>query len=225
MSWSKLAPIMKTGGRPMASASVVVNKAQEAKISLILSSSLVDEFIGPARADVSAGEGEDHGSLLLEFHPQGAFEVRGFVAGGGRLFLPLFEGIPGAAVNNAPCTLGDKVLPSEVVCATEAEFRASGGSVVIKLPLAAWTQDRADRRTPARPAATTDRPPPPPKVGNGEPLDVVAYLKGKGVRIERLAGDRFQLDGATVTMGAVLNAVNKQRDDAGLLPLSRVEVR
>ena len=44
MSWNKLAPIARSSGRPMASATVEVNKTGEAKIAVILSGSLKDEF-------------------------------------------------------------------------------------------------------------------------------------------------------------------------------------
>lgn len=218
MSWNKLAPIAKTTGRPMASASVVVNKDGVPKISLILSASLKEEFGDPERCDVSAGDGENAGALLLEFSRDGAFELRNFVHGGARLFMPVPEGMSDAPANNAPCTLAEKVPVSQ-------EIGAPTPAVVIRLPMAAWTEDRKVRVVvrsdpvppPAGPTAAT--------VGNGAVLDVVEYLKTKGVTVARLAGERFMLSGETVTIGGVLNVVNKHREAAGLTPLSRVQVR
>ncbi|HEX7887566.1 MAG TPA: hypothetical protein VF474_16450 [Phenylobacterium sp.] len=129
MSWNKLAPIAKTTGRPMASASVFIKKDGVPRISLILSSSLKDEFGAPTRADVHAGSGEHEGALLVEFHEGGAFEIGNFVSGGARIFLPVPEGLPDKPATNAPCTLGETVFMAEVLgevnkCRAQAGLKA-----------------------------------------------------------------------------------------------------
>lgn len=228
MSWNKLAPIAKTTGRPMASASIVHHKTLPPRIALILAASLKDEFGAPTKADVSAGTGDDLGSLLIEFSDTGAFDIGNFVHGGSRIYLPVPEGVPDAVTINAPCRLGAKVLPSaNNKPTTPGEPSDAAPSIIIHLPLQSWAEDVAARsRVASRPAAT---PPPAtpehPKVGNGEPLDVVAYLTGKGRKVSRLADNRFALDGETVLIGEVLGQVNACRKAAGLDPLSRQQVR
>lgn len=209
MSWTKLTPIVKTTGRAMASASIVVNKDGIPKVSLILSATLTEEFGTPTKADVSAGEGDNLGAVLLEFHKGGAFDVKRFVHGGSRIFLPVPEGLPDKPAANVACTLGERSAPS----------KSDGGNIVIRLPTDAWAQAIASRLSPAR----AHQPEPPPKA-NGGALDMVEYLKGKGVKIERLAGGRFQMNGETIGTGTVLRIVNDHRKQADLDPLALVQV-
>lgn len=211
MSWSKLAPIAKTTGRPMASASIVVNKDGTAKVVVILSATIFEEFGERPRADVSAGEGEHEGALLVEFAAKGAFEVKRFAKGGGRLFVPIGPGVPDKPAANEPCVLGEKTKDS----------------LVLTLPVATWERDIA-----ARLAASQRRSPQieesvQARAGTTAPkgLDMVEYLKGKGVKVERLAGERFQLNGETVGAGSVLRVVNEHRKGADLDPLSLAQVR
>lgn len=222
MSWNKLAPIAKTTGRPMASASIVVNKDGVPKISLILSASLKDEFGDPAKADISAGEGEHLGSLLIEFTPKGAFEVKRFVSGGARVFVPVPEGIPDKPVANAPCTLGEKVRHAENA---RLPADAPPESVVIKLPVEAWAADLSGRAAPRPPSGGSAVQPPPQAVGNGRQVDMVEYLSSKGVKISRLAENRFSVAGETLQFSAVLKMVNDKRKAADLDPLSAMQVR
>lgn len=210
MSWNKLAPIAKSTGRPMVSASIVVAKSGDAKIHIVLSSSIHDEFGKRLKVDVSAGEGVDTGSLLIEFDPAGAFEVKLFTKGGGRLFVPVPEGVPRGAGSNQACILGAR----------------SNDSLVIKLPVETWSREISARR----PAAAAsgggqDLTPAPKPALNGQVLDMVEYLSGKGVKISRLAEGRFALEGETVTAGAVLKMVNDRRTKAGLDPLPAAKVR
>lgn len=205
MSWTKLSPILKSTGKPMASASIVVNKDGVPKVQLILAASLRDEF-DEDKADVSAGSGDLLGSLLIEFKPDGAFEVRNFVSGGGRIFLPIPEGIAAQAEPNHPCTMGEKTKES----------------VVIRLPLEAWAKASAP---PAAPKLRDPLDPPPPPVAPGTSrVDLVEYLRNRGVKISRLAEGRFSVDGETVTVGAVLKLVNKKRAAADLDPLTHSQV-
>lgn len=208
MSWNKLAPIVATTGRPMTSASIVVNKDGVPKVSLVFSASIHEEYGERTRVDISAGGGEHKGSLLIEFTPAGDFEIKLFGKGGGRVFVPIGEGVPGKPASNQPCVLGER----------------TADSLVVKLPVAEWDREinarvRTDRATPARPPSAAA-----PKVGNGKALDVVDYLTGKGVRIARLAGNRFQLNGETVLIGQVLKAVNDHRRAADLDPLAATQV-
>lgn len=221
MTWTKLAPIAKTSGRPMASASVVVNKDQVAKISLILSASLKDDFEAHSRCDVLAGGGEHADCLMLEFRPEGAFELRNFVHGGARIMLPVPDGWPARAAANAPCAIVSKrggVDDQAPLPCGEVPH------VALRMPIAEWTRVAPAANPPPR-AATAGPTEAAPKVGNGELVDVVEYLAKKGVKVARLAGERFMMAGQTVTMGAVLKAVNEARDEAGLTPLARSQVR
>ncbi|HEY3694092.1 hypothetical protein [Phenylobacterium sp.] len=224
MSWTKLAPIAKTTGRPMASATIVVLKDGVPKISLILSASLKDEFGDPTRADVLAGEGEYADCVRLEFRPDGDFDVRGFVHGGARIFLPVPDGLPRRACANAPCAVVEKQVRNHdvlIAAGQPAEF----DSVVLRLPVEDWTRVAPPANRGTAPAPPPPAPTGPPKVGNGAPLDVAEYLTGKGVKCARLAGERFQLNGEVVQFGAVLKAVNDHRAGAGLDPLARTQVR
>lgn len=213
MSWNKLAPIVKTTGRPMASASIVVNKDGVPKISLILSASLKEEFGDPERCDISAGAGEHEGSLLVEFGPQGGFELKNFVHGGARVFAPVPDWCPDKPAINQPCTLGEKHPPPPGSVFDPENLP----SVVVNLPVEAWRASIADRiRAPAAP------PPQPPP--GAKRLDMVEYLSGKGFTVSRLGNERFLLSGENVTQGAVLKAVNDSRELAGLTPLARSQV-
>lgn len=207
MSWTKLAPIAKSTGRPMASAAIVVNKDGVPKISLVLADSLHSEFGRRTKVDIAAGDaGSPHeGQLLVEFAKAGAFDIKLFGKGGGRVFVPAPEWLPAHPAANLPCTLGER----------------TADSVVVKLPLDEWRRTIAARapKAIAVGAGGADQPGGPTKAGNGQPVDAVEYLAGKGVKISRLASSRFAVDGETKTMGEVLNLVNRHRKAADLDPL------
>lgn len=93
------------------------------------------------------------------------------------------------------------------------------------LPLEAWAEDVAGRVKPAAARTATPPAPPPQGVGNGRQVDMVEYLSGKGVKISRLAENRFSVDGETVQFSAVLKMVNDKRKAADLDPLSSLQVR
>lgn len=218
MSWSKLAPIAKTTGRPMASASIQVNKDQIPKVALILSASLKDEFGDPKRCDISAGEGEHEGALLIEFAADGAFEIKNFVHGGARIFLPIPPGCPDKPATNAGCTIGEKVLPGL------GKNPRNQGNLVINLPVGEWAREIAQRHRPGLAAAAVPAAPPPPagvaKGGDAKRFDMVEYLSGKGVKISRLAENRYSVGGDTLVFGQVLKMVNDRRKAADLDPIS-----
>lgn len=230
MSWTKLAPIAKTTGRPMASASIVVNKDGVPKIHLILSASLKDEFGDPKRADVSAGDGANEGKLLIEFISNGAFEVGNFVHGGGRITLPVPAGMPDKPAANAPCTVTDKVVAASGQVVAD-DFVPS---LVVTLPTPVWRRDIAERIKPPvggssvmppRPRGPSAPPPPEPEPAAGSVVDVVEYLGRKGLKVSRLAGGRFMLSGQTVMLAEVLGQVNKIRAEAGLPALTSAQVK
>lgn len=97
------------------------------RIALILAASLKDEFGDPKRADVSAGSGENLGQLLIEFTPDGAFEIGNFVHGGCRIYVPVPEGVPDDFAVNARCVLGEKVRPG-VLASARMMSRAAASS-------------------------------------------------------------------------------------------------
>lgn len=229
MSWTKLAPIVKTSGRPMASASIVVNKDQVPKIHLILAATLKDEFGDPKRADVSVGEGENAGSILVEFLDTGAFDVRGFVHGGARIVLPVPDGLPDKPASNAPCVVGAKTRHTGLVCGSDP---SPVDSVVLRLPVEAWRRDIAEGiRPPSGGSAIIPPPAAKPSTPVVKPapaddlVDVVEYLGRKGLKVSRLAGGRFMLGGQTVLMPAVLAEVNKHRAEARLPALTSLQVK
>lgn len=207
MSWNKLAPIAKSTGRPMTSASIVVNKDGTPKISLVIAGSLHDEYGERTKLDIMAGEGEHAGALLLEFNEAGAFDIKGFGKGGGRVFLPIPAGLPTKPTTNTACRLGER----------------TADTLVVHLPVAQWDVEiaaRSHRPIPAAPAPVVPKRPGAPETT----LDVVAYLAGKGVKCDRLAGNRFQLRGEVVALGQVLKVVNEHRKSSDLDPLSLLQV-
>lgn len=218
MSWSKLAPIAKSTGRPMASAAIVSNKSSGLKISVIFSASLLSEFGDRAQCDVSAGGGEHEGSLLIEFVEDGPFKISLFGKGGGRLFVPLTPAMAqqaaGQTWTNQPCRLGDR----------------TADSLVLHLPVAGWfggprgAAPKSPAPVPAPAPADAARRPEPEEVEDDR-LDVVAYLKAKGLSVQRLAAGRFMLSGQTTTLSGMLKQVNQIRDNAGLDPLPLAKVR
>jgi hypothetical protein len=158
MSWTKLAPIVKSTGRPMASASITVNKDKTAKLSLILSASLKDEFGDVDHCDVSAGTGENVGKLLVEMHAGGAFEVKNFVHGGGRIFIPVPGGCPDRATASESCVISDKVVtPGDVEVGQERDHP----QFVVTLPIEAWGR-QLQERAPKPPSGGSALQPPPP---------------------------------------------------------------
>lgn len=198
MPWTPLAPLPK-GGKAMCSATITQNKAG-LKLVLFLADTLAEQLGDPDCAAVEAGDGEHAGMLRLTFPTNGPFGVKGFLRGGLRISLPVFEALPQRPRTNAPCSV----------------ISSSKDEIVLGLPLETWqVEPDGLRPSPAPPASPAAHKPP-----GGTKLDVVEYLKSKGEKVERLAGGRFQRDGEVVGLSALLLVVNSYRRRADLDPLA-----
>lgn len=199
MSWVKLAPVGRAGGDQRVTAGVHLAKSGVASICIGFSKALLATFGEAVRCDVAAGAGDDAGRLQITFGKNGAFKISALGNGGGLIRTPSVEGVPAAAKRNLICAVSDR----------------AADSVVVTLPFSAW------EALPAKPGKAA-APPSPPAGGK---IDVVAYLRGKGANVERLAGDRYTANGTTVTLGALLRMANARRQEAELAPLTLEQIR
>lgn len=148
---------------------------------------------GLTRANVSQGEGEHVGSLLIEFDKAGKFELKN--NGRGTMTLSL----------SAEAMETHHALPSEGCPVTP--FTPT--SVIVDLPLETWS---------ARPAPEGASPPPTVKTATGGKvgaLDLAIYLENKGHTVQR-TGAGFLINGIAKTFDQALRAANAHRQEANL---------
>lgn len=207
MSWTPIAPIKKSTGRPMASANVQVLKSGAAVIRLCLSGTLFDEIGAFEVTQVQEGDGDDLGCVRLDGLTAGIpeawlFKFARIPHGGRRLLLP-WPRDPAIARprSTEPCQV----------------LEQGQGFVVLRLPFTAWHEQAAPPPKAAAPAA--GKPPPASRLPEGQ-VDPVVYLSQKGHGVERWTGGRFKVDGELKTVQQVLHLVNLHRGKADLPALT-----
>jgi hypothetical protein len=217
MSWTVLDPVVKFA--PRVKASIHKPKAKSSPyLWIMFTDFFLKEFPYHNHANVMSGAGELVGHIRVEFDPKGKFETKPFEKGGARLVLPMFQGLPQAAKKATACEIVKK----------------DSTSVVFRLPLNDWEAPPPRALQPAiptkggqntGPSQVVERPPASMN-GNGSKLivDAALYLRGKGLKCQRLAGDWYQVDGVKTPKVEVLRMVNKYRTAQELPSLSIEQV-
>lgn len=207
MSWTVLKPLSNSNARPLVSAQVKVLKNGTVKVIIYLSGTLYDEVGSPGTAQIMEGDGEFHGCVRMQFG-EGPFAFTGFVHGGGRVQIPLVQGAPNRETRTQQCQI----------------IEQSQDGLTLRLPLAAWDEEAAPRSGQRALPAPTPAPSAPVRADDNR-VDAIAYLKGKGHRIDQLNGGRMQIDGEVYTPDRVLARLNAHRRVADLPALVLADLR
>jgi hypothetical protein len=198
MEWDELDPIVKTV--PWCKAWVTVNNDGLPRLNLSLSEATLNDVGRADKANVQVVVKDGKALVRIVFGPTGKFTVKALELGGARIHnIPPKDPIPDGARDLEPCEVEKK----------------EKGELILILPLDAW-QAQLNRPVVLKPAPPPP-PPPPPKQG---PIEAVVYLRAKGVKCSKLAGDWWMLEGNRVPRMEVLARVNEHRRNADLKPLS-----
>lgn len=208
MSWTALQPIIRTTGRAMVTAAMVSMRNASPKLTVILAGTLFEELGEPQHAHVMVGADDHAGQLQITFSPDGPFKVSRFARGGGRIWIPPFDGLPTVPTESLPCRIVER----------------GAGLLIVELPIGGWAEARAQRLAPKPKAAAAAAPAPKAEPADKR-LDAIEYLLSKGHKCSRLAGGRFGLDGDTVHAPQILEAVNRHRKRADLPALTLADIR
>lgn len=202
MEWENLEPIVKVV--PRAQASVYVNKDGKPRIRVFFSETMLAECGHPESANVQFGVRDGKALLRCIWEPTGKFNVGDLGRGGARI-----QNIP----SKAPAPDGAREAEP---CEIESKGKAEA---ILLLPLEAWAKQldgpKPSNVAPIKVAANV------PKVEVPTPkLDSAAYLKTKGLRCSKMAGNWWMLEGEKVPGIDVLFRVNGFRRAAGLPSLT-----
>lgn len=200
MEWEDLDPIVKTV--PWAKAHITVNKDATPRLNLSLSEAMLNDIGHPKKANVQFGVRNGVCMVRLTFGPTGKFNVHDLSKGGARI-----HGIPVKAPAPDGCREAE---PCEIETKTKTE-------AIIILPIEAWEKQLNQPLPPPPPKPAAPRPA--PQAPQARAIDAVAYLRAKGVKISKMAGDWWMMDGNKVPRMEVLARVNEHRRHADLAPL------
>lgn len=202
MEWESLDPIVKIV--PRVQAAVYVNSDGKPRIRVTMSETMAKECGEPEKADVHFGVSDGVAMLRLSFHGGGKFNVGGLGRGGYRIqSIPAKAPVPDGAREAEACEVQSK----------------DNKAAVIILPLEAWAKQLDGPKpailAPLKVAASV------PKQEPATPkLDSAAYLKTKGLKCSKLAGNWWMLEGERVPAMDILFRVNGFRRAAGLPSLT-----
>lgn len=200
MEWDDLEPVVKTV--PWAKASITVNADGKPRMQLTFSEPFLQDCGHPKKANVQTGVKDGKALVRLVWAPDGKFEIKEMEKGGGRIHaIPVKEPIPDGARDLEPCELVSK----------------GKDEAIFVLPLEAWEKQLN------QPAPQPVRKAEPPKSiaqdvpkAHASKINAAEYLKAKGVRCAKLAGDWWMLDNEKVPRLDVLARVNELRRRADL---------
>lgn len=200
MEWEDVDPIVKVV--PRVQAATYVNKDGKVRIRMFFSDTMLKECGEPKKANIQTGVDGDKLMIRLTWIASGKFSVSDLGRGGARILnIPCKAPGPDGARESEPCEVTHK----------------DKASAIVILPLDAWKK-QLDTNTPARQPAR--------QVAASVPLasknivEAVPYLRAKGVRIAKMSGDWWQIDGAKASRLDVLARINEHRRHADLKPLS-----
>lgn len=198
MSWIDVEPIVRTV--PNAKASLIINADGIARINISFSDPFYRSMGEPTKCHVQAGTGDKLGMVRI-VPGKGKFEINALGKGGGRMQI------------RAPDGIAPRVRESETCPSVDKD---GADAYVITLPIAAWASQvaapSADRPLPRKdPSAAPQRP------ASTDPIDAVAYLTSKGLKITRLATPgKFTVAGQQQTKADVLTQINRYRRNSEL---------
>lgn len=217
MSWQTISPIQKTSGTPMVSASLAKNKHGQITLKLFLSAFVSDKLGTPETVIIQSGEGEHAGCVRIEPilaegggmpEQPSVFKLTSVMRGSKRVQIPAFAGLPIDAASNLPCS---------ILTETKDEL-------IVRLPVAEWEIEISRRNT-----VPVKQPSPiivPKTVAPvSDKLDMLGYLRGKGAKVSKLAGDLWSYEGERVVAADILKIINQHRKKASLPPLTAEQVQ
>lgn len=194
---------------PRVKAGIKTKRSGEVAIRISLSELFAKELgiKKTSRATVSY-DADDSAHFQVKIDVGGTIEITEYPRGGYWLAVESWDPSEnlGAARKAETCKLLEK----------------TANSFIAELPLAWFNGEKTvarERKTVAKntPAAT------PPEKGSAQ-LDVVEYLGKRGVKVHRLAGGRFQINGEGKTLAEAVAIVNEHRKKAGLGALTLADV-
>lgn len=202
MEWEDLDAVVKTV--PWAKAKITVNADSKVRMHITLSEPMFKDCGNPKRCDVQTGSKDGKTMVRLAFKATGKFEVKEMELGGARIGpISIKPPIPDGARDAESCELISK----------------SKDEAVLALPLEDWAKQldgpKPANLAPLKVAASVPRA----EVATPK-LDSAAYLKTKGLKCSKLAGNWWMLEGERVPGIDVLFRVNGFRRANGLPSLT-----
>lgn len=196
--WEDVEPIVKFV--PFAKAWIKVNADGKVRVNISLSEAMLNDCGRPLKANIQVGVKDGHPMVRMVWAPDGKFTVKAMELGGARISnIPRIDPVPDGAREAEACDVIKKDK-------TEAIF---------VLPVAEWQKQVAQKP----PTVASTKAPVPPISKSASKLVAADYLKSKGVRCSRLAGDWWMIDGVRVPRIDALARVNEFRRNAGLASL------
>lgn len=225
MSWADASPVLKIVHPVKAGIDIAADG--RAKLNITFSEPFFRELGEPKAMNIQAGKDDNLGMIRLVPAADGAFAVREYGRGGGSVQMILPAGITPRNREIEPCEIVER--PKGAKDAGVAAL-LEDAAWIVRLPLQAW--DRQGGAAPMQPAKTQVQTPPAPKVAvaspthtSTRPLNAADYLKKKGIRCARLAGEWWQLENERVPRIEILGRVNelRRRDDLPALAIDQIE--
>jgi len=210
MSWETLSPIVRIA--PRMQVALFRLKDGIPRLRLTFSETFMKELGNPKAADVMAGSGENAGKVLVRLNPKGAFEFQTIGEHCFRLVVPGPTDAPPGDRAAMPCAFERKdkdiivTLPMDDLraAAPVANKRGGGRTEAPRVAAQALTPRAQDAR---------------------ERIDAIKYLTSKGEKIGRIVGSTdFMLKGVRTPKTAIINLINRYRDNADLPPVMASEV-
>lgn len=218
MSWTEAEPVVKIVHS--VKAGIDIDVSGRAKLNLSFSEPFMMEMGSPKTLVIQAGSGENLGKIRIVPDAKGAFKVREYDRGGGRVQILLPEGITKRNRDLEPCEVLSRPTQSQDVARVALP---EGSAWVVQLPQAAW--DKQVQAPPAPKPPAPQAPAPSAAHTSTRPINAAEYLKKKGVRCAKMAGDWWQLEGSRAPRIEVLGRVNefRRRDDLPSLGIDNIE--
>lgn len=197
MQWEDVSPVIKAVS--WATASMYINSDGKPRIRVSFSEAMMNACGHPTAANVQTAIRGDDCLVRFVWAADGRFPIKGLERGGARISaIPAkIPPCPGKACAGEPC---------------EVEAKSPTEAILI-LPIKAWAEQG---RTPPRIVT----PPAAPRVAAATgKVDGVNYLRGKGVKISRMAGDYYNVNGDKTPKVEVCKLINQHRKGAELPPI------
>lgn len=215
--WTTLKPIVKQV--PRFQASIYINKDEKVRCRVTIAEVILNEIGDYRKATVQVGLIDGVAKMRLVFAKEGDFDVHDLGLGGARI----------SSIEADKTIMPDGARETEPM---EVESRTNGDDdleYILILPIAAWNKQLSGGPKPATVASVHAQIP--PKVNAvakqssyGAKIDAVEYLRKKGVKCAKLAGDWWQVNGAREDRAQVLKRVNLYRTDSDLKQLGLEEI-
>lgn len=209
MAWEAIPVFTRKTGSPLVSAQLRKNKVGQVTVNVFVSPFIIDALGAPEKVSAQFGRAEHAGLLRIGAGSDALHSLKAIGRAGRRICLPTFDGLPSGTTDSFPCTVVEQ----------------SPEALVIRLPVAEWEVSISKRAASVVPKREVPTPAPVPPSESAVTVDMVEFLRPKGVKVSKLGGGRYSVDGETFGAEHVLSMVNAYRKRAGLKLLTASEVR